>query len=250
MAQQIRVLILGESHLLVEGLVSLLCAQDIIALVGVTADWSEATVMGRLSEIDLIVIDVHSNNDSVELRRKVRRLREELEHTRVMVLGIGDEDIDLLQLIEAGISGYSLKSESFAQILRKIEGIAKQQIVCSPRVASSVFSRITELSQSRVRGVAPQPFTQREREILSLLAQGLSNKDISNALNIALNTVKNHVHNILDKMRVHRRREAIRRAVEGGLLLSPAARQVNGRNAIARKEVVIMNGRRSNLGTG
>ena len=126
----------------------------------------------------------------------------------------------MLEFIEAGANGYVLKDSSFAEMLRTIKAVHQGQTPCSPRITASVFARISELSQARHRRERlPQVrLTPREKEILRLIAARLSNKEIAQQLDIALHTVKNHVHHILEKLQVHYRREAIRCAYENGIL--------------------------------
>jgi DNA-binding NarL/FixJ family response regulator len=129
----------------------------------------------------------------------------------------------MLDLLEAGAHDYVLRQASFSELIRTISGVYRGQPPCSPRVAASVCARIVELAGERRRRriLRDVRLTPREEEILGLVAEGLRNKEIATRLRITLATVKNHVHNLLEKLQANGRREAIRRAYENGLLENP-----------------------------
>jgi DNA-binding NarL/FixJ family response regulator len=121
----------------------------------------------------------------------------------------GEENV--VEYIEAGALGYVLRSASFSELVNIILSVYQGQSPCSSRIAASVFARYSELSrqQSMQRLVQKTALTLREVYVLQLMSVGLSNKEIAQHLNIALRTVKNHVHNIFGKLQVHYREDAI-----------------------------------------
>ena len=155
--------------------------------------------------------------DAVQL---TRRLKEELPDLRIIVLGLEDSEEVILRFIEAGAVGYVIKEASLEDLFSTITAIYNRQSPCPPRLAASLFNRMVQLARTqRVNESVEQVgLTIREKEILRLMSSGLNNRDIAMRLNIALHTVKNHVHNILEKFHVHCRREAIRLARKGGLV--------------------------------
>ena len=150
--------------------------------------------------------------------------RERFPEAQIMVLGLEREDESVLDFIEAGAAAYLLKSASPAQLGEALRFLREGQVHSSPRIAAAVVERITALEKGRKFVPPPascDPLTARELETLSLMARGLRNKEIAHALHITVQTVKNHVHNVLGKLRVHRRRDAVRVAYELGLLREP-----------------------------
>lgn len=150
--------------------------------------------------------------------------RERFPEAQVVILGLQREDESVLEFIEAGAAAYLLQSASPAQLIEALRFLREGQVLSSPRIAAAVVERIAALEKER-RVVPPpedwEPLTARELEILALLARGLRNKEIAQRLDITVQTVKNHVHRVLEKLRVHRRRDAVRLAYELGLLREP-----------------------------
>ena len=141
----------------------------------------------------------------VELIRNVRSLFAE---SKLIALNV--EQIDLLEVIEAGAQAYVFKDQAFTEVIKTIDSVQRNQFRCSSQIAESVFNRVAVLS--RMRDDHNGKLSPRETEILESIAAGLSNKDISQQLGITPCTVKNHVHNILTKLQVRRRQDAIRYA--------------------------------------
>ncbi|HEV2846511.1 MAG TPA: response regulator transcription factor [Thermoanaerobaculia bacterium] len=149
---------------------------------------------------------------------------EEWPDSEVIAVGFDQEDESVVDFIEAGARGYVLKGTSPDDLTEVIRSVHQGRVSCSPQVVSSVLARINALSQLRTEEVAPrevEPLTVREKEILELMAAGLGNKEIARRLRITVRTVKNHVHKVLEKFQVHRRREAVRLAYDLGLLPEP-----------------------------
>lgn len=169
--------------------------------------------------VDILLVD--ASPDPGQALGRLWRLRDRLAKTKPIVLGLEQEDEGwLLDFIEAGARGYVLQSASPASLVEVIRSVHLGETPCSSRIVASVLERISLLARQRQvpDGPEPGPLTEREREILTLMAKGLRNKEIGGRLLITTQTVKNHVHNILGKLQVHRRREAVRLACERGLL--------------------------------
>lgn len=142
------------------------------------------------------------------------------EGPRVIVVGLSDMDSQIVECIEAGAKGYVLKEWPLNSLLEVLKAVQSDKAVCSPRVAYSMFARVAELAESQRRLSAAEltDLTDRELQVLGLVADGLGNKEIAAELNLSLHTVKNHVHNILEKLAVHDRRKAVTLAENRGLL--------------------------------
>jgi DNA-binding NarL/FixJ family response regulator len=139
---------------------------------------------------------------------------------KVLILGMSDLTEEIMACIEAGAAGYVLKDASFDSLVDTIRAVHHGELSCSPRMTASLFSRIAELASDRLPRLPPSALklTARELDILNEIAQGFSNKEIAQRLFIAAQTVKNHIHNILDKLHLRTRLEAVRYARERNLL--------------------------------
>ncbi len=139
----------------------------------------------------------------------------EFPGAKVLVLGREeDQEAQILGCIEAGASGLISRNQSLDDLKQSLSALANGQTLCSPELAQSVFSRLKELSGRREEASSENVLTPREMEILELVADGLSNKEIAQRLIISLHTVKNHVHNILEKLEVGGRYAAVTYAYE------------------------------------
>ncbi|MEU5850914.1 response regulator transcription factor [Saccharopolyspora shandongensis] len=127
---------------------------------------------------------------------------------RIIALGVSEQESDIIAYAELGAAGYLTRDHSISELVRTIESVANGELRCSPRVAAALRRRVVELSAELQPSPNSGVLSRRESEVAVLLEQGLSNQEISRQLCIALATVKNHVHNILDKLGLQRRAEA------------------------------------------
>jgi two-component system, NarL family, nitrate/nitrite response regulator NarL len=141
----------------------------------------------------------------------VRRVRAQLETARMIVLGTPEDDDQIVALAEAGASGFVERSAHVTEVVHGLEALIGGDAFCPPRIASALLRRVTSAASAETAISELPELTMREREIVDLIAQGLSNKEIALRLYIEVSTVKNHVHNILEKLRVTRRGEAAER---------------------------------------
>jgi DNA-binding NarL/FixJ family response regulator len=137
-----------------------------------------------------------------------RALRQAWPTLSVVALAVRETDEDVVSWAEAGVSGLVSRDDSIAQLLDAIAAAVDDEVLCSPAVAGALLRRVAALSHERHWLDGP-PLTRREREIVRLIGDGLSNKEIAIALHIEIATVKNHVHNILEKLSVGNRTEAV-----------------------------------------
>src|ERR1043165_3834412 len=190
-------------------------------LLGYVPDLDELMAQAKALRPQIVLLDTcFSAGRVVDL---IRRMSQELPVMKVIALGLDESDPLVLRCIEAGAKGYVAKDQSVDALLNAISLIQRGETICSPRVAFTLFSRIAELA---VDGHNELPagvsrLTPREIEILQLISDGLSNNQIAQRLMLSLYTVKNHVHNILEKLETHSRNEAILLAARQGLLSRP-----------------------------
>ncbi|HMK96399.1 MAG TPA: response regulator transcription factor, partial [Acidimicrobiales bacterium] len=134
-----------------------------------------------------------------------------LPGTEVLMLTVSDEEEDLFESVKAGANGYLLKEVAIDEIAETVRAIAQRQAVISPAMTSKLLAEFRSLARraSEREELAPPGLTAREMQVLQLMAQSRSNKDIAKSLFISENTVKNHVRNILEKLHLHSRMEAV-----------------------------------------
>jgi DNA-binding NarL/FixJ family response regulator len=147
----------------------------------------------------------------------VRSLRAAWPAMSIVALGVPEVDDEIVQLAEAGVDGLVTRDASVAEVLDAIAAAVRRETLTSPAVAAVLLRRVASLAGEQ-RATDGASLTRREREIVTLIGRGLSNKEIARSLQIELSTVKNHVHNILEKLHVRRRAEAVSAArMRGGL---------------------------------
>jgi len=137
------------------------------------------------------------------------RLRDAYPRARVLALGLSGDSTEIVAWIEAGAEGYLTREQSVAELAVAIRSLLSNELTCSPQVAAELLRRVAAMSSERRRAAMGEVLSRRELEVVSLIERGLSNKEIAGQLFIALATVKNHVHNILYKLEVTARSEAV-----------------------------------------
>jgi two-component system, NarL family, nitrate/nitrite response regulator NarL len=199
----IRVFVLAEIRLYRQGLARVLKRRQDIEVVGLAAGWDEASkALGRLQP-DVVLLDM----TSPESFDAVRRTRVTSPASRIVALGVRDREDEVLACAQAGVSGYVTRDDSLETLIAAIESVARGELLTTPRMAAVLFERFGAMSAATGSADAER-LTPREREIAELVRDGFSNKAIAQRLQIEIPTVKNHVHNILEKLKVHRRGEA------------------------------------------
>jgi DNA-binding NarL/FixJ family response regulator len=209
----IRVLLADDQALVRAGFRALLDAQPDIEVVGEAADGAEA--VRRTTELapDVVVMDLHMPElNGVDATRAITAAHPDVA---VLVLTMLEGDDSVFAAVRAGAKGYLLKGADRAEIGRALDAVAHGEVVFSSSIAQRVLAFF---AGGRAAGATPFPeLTDREREVLDLIAQGYKNADIATRLVLSSKTVRNHVTNILSKLQVADRAEAIVRAREAGL---------------------------------
>jgi DNA-binding NarL/FixJ family response regulator len=201
----IRILLIEDNRILREGIAAMLNGE------------SDMTVMpsfgnngGTLAEVrklkpHLVLLDLGLRNQNG--LRVVGSISKEFPNIKVIGMGLIPSQLDIIEWVEAGASGFILKDATVQDFLAIIRSVADGTKVLPPTLAGSLFSHVIENALKKGKGKLTDAvrMTKREREIIALIAEGLSNKEIAQRLKVATYTVKSHVHNILEKLALHSR---------------------------------------------
>ena len=216
--EPIRVLIVDDHALFRRGLVMVLEQEKDIDLVGEAGDGAEAVNIAQDTMPDVVLMDVRMpRRGGIEATGQIKAIA---PHTKILMLTISDEEADLYDAIKAGASGYLLKEISIEEVANAIRQVHAGQSMISPSMASKLLTEFaTMVKKTDEKPAAAQPrLTEREMEVLRLVAKGRNNRDIAKELFISENTVKNHIRNILEKLHLHSRMQAVVYAVREKLL--------------------------------
>jgi DNA-binding NarL/FixJ family response regulator len=206
----IRVFVVDRLRVICDVLASALGRQPGLQMAGFATGFDETAAALPDAACDVLLLNANLPDGAA--LQLTEHLRHELPGVQVLVFGMADSQPIILRYIEAGVAGYALADESFAELVEHIVAVHNQQALVAPEVAAVLMDRIADLSDKLSNvGIRPghyEELTEREREILGLVAQGLSNQEIAEQLVIGLGTVKNHVHNIFEKLHVNNRQDA------------------------------------------
>jgi DNA-binding NarL/FixJ family response regulator len=198
-----RVLLVADVSVHRDSLVEQLDREPGIQVVGATSDLAESVAEVWNLSPDLVLLDVAAE-DRVPA---IAALVAEIPDVRVVAFAVPETESDIIACAEAGVAACVTRESSFDELVATIERVGSGESLCSPQVAAILLRRVATLAAQR-SGDPAATLTAREREILELIDEGLSNKQIAQRLCIELPTVKNHVHNLLEKLDVRSRHEA------------------------------------------
>ncbi|HWR20311.1 MAG TPA: response regulator transcription factor [Verrucomicrobiae bacterium] len=204
--KKIRALLIEDNRLLREGLTAMLKEQPDIRVVA-SAGNSDAMQKWRNLKPDVVLLDVGLRSQNS--LRLVKSVKKSTPEAKVIVMDLAPVQTELMEYVRAGVSGFVLKDATFDDFLKTIRSVANGAKVLPPVLTGSLFSQIVDHATQKGKG---NPFksvkmTRREREVIELISEGLSNKEIAQRLSCAIDTVKTHVHNILEKLALHTRLE-------------------------------------------
>jgi DNA-binding NarL/FixJ family response regulator len=217
-ADPIRVLVVDDHALFRRGLDMVLAHESDIDVVGEASDGAEAVDKAAALLPDIVLMDVQMpKRGGIDACTAIKDV---VPSAKIVMLTVSEDEADLYEAIKAGASGYLLKEISIEEVATGLRAVAGGQSLISPSMAAKLLNEFsTMMKRSNDRQQVPAPrLTDRELEVLKLVARGLNNRTIATQLFISENTVKNHVRNILDKLQLHSRMEAVVYAVREKLL--------------------------------
>jgi len=218
--EPIRTMIVDDHALFRRGLEMVLDEEEDIELVDQASDGSEAVEKAGESLPDVVLMDIRMPRSSGIVA--CRAMKEVAPSAKIVMLTISDEEEDLFEAIRAGASGYLLKDLPLDEVAETVRAVHGGQSLINPSMAGKLLIEFATLAkrdaEERVQQVPAPRLTEREMQVLKLVARGMNNRDIAKELFISENTVKNHVRNILEKLQIHSRMEAVMVAVREKLI--------------------------------
>ncbi len=219
MSEPIRVLVVDDQELFRRGITMLLAAEEGIEVVGEAGDGVEGTQLAVSHMPDVVLLDVRMpKRTGIEA---CTQIKEAVPSAKIIMLTVSDEEADLYEAVKSGASGYLLKDSSIEEVAQAVRVVADGQSLISPSMAVKLIDEFKQMSKPNRESVPGLRLTERELEVLRLVARGMNNREIAKVLFISENTVKNHVRNILEKLQLHSRMEAVMYAVREKLLDIP-----------------------------
>ena len=206
----LQVLLVSDLRFYREGLQRALSQEPGLEVAGAASSADRALALVAATATDLVLLDLGVPGGMA----LVRAIRRGAPGVRVVALGVAETGTAIMPWAEAGVAGYVPRESSLAELVSTIQNIVDGQPPCAPQVAAALLQRVATLAGPRPAGREPTGLTAREVEIVGLIERGLSNGEIARTLSIALPTVKNHVHNVLTKLDVHRRWDAPRQLAQ------------------------------------
>ena len=199
--KKIQILLIEDNRLLREGIATMLGEQGDFEVVARSEDGDAVYELKRINKYpDIVLLDLGLQKQNSLLLMDL--LKKEFPESRIIAMDILPDEADIVEFVKAGGSGFILKQASMDDFLNTIRKVARGEKVLPPVLTSSLFSQIVDFAAKSIKSQVQESIslTRREREIIDLISEGLSNKEIAQRLHIATYTVKSHVHNILEKL--------------------------------------------------
>ena len=204
--KKIRLILIEDNRLLREGITVMLKKEPDMNVVGAFSDGDFD--MDKTGELKPHVVLLDLGLTILDSRELVKYLKDKYKNIKVIVMDLIPIQEEILQLVDAGVSGFILKDATISEFTGTIRSVAAGEKVLPPTMAGSLFSQIMEYGMKELgpaKVIESVRMTKREREIIELISEGLANKEIAYKLNLSIFTVKSHVHNILEKMALNTR---------------------------------------------
>jgi two-component system NarL family response regulator len=211
----IKILVVDDHPVFRRGLVSVLEEYAEVEVLGHAANGVDGVAMARELQPHVVVMDVRmAAGNGVEATAALKQI---MPDVKVLMLTVSDKDEDLFAAVEAGARGYILKTAELEELIAAIKQVAAGDVIISPVMASRVIQQISQGSKVK-ENEDLTTLSPREREVLKLVSQGNSNREIAGSLFISETTVKAHLRSILEKLQVKNRAQAVAKATARGLL--------------------------------
>ncbi|MGA9363463.1 MAG: response regulator transcription factor [Bacteroidota bacterium] len=203
--RKIRIFLVDDNRILRDGIAAMMNAQADMKVVAASGGSGDTLLQVGNVRPQVILIDLGLRNQNG--LRVVGSVRKKYPEVKVIGMGLIPTQEDIVEFVQAGASGFILKDATMKDLLGTIRSVAAGAKILPPPLTGSLFSHVIEQALKKGKGKLTEAvrMTKREREVIALIAEGLSNKEIAQRLSIATYTVKSHVHNIMEKLALHTR---------------------------------------------
>jgi two-component system nitrate/nitrite response regulator NarL len=205
--KKIHVFLVEDNRLLRDGIKALINAQPDLKIAATSEGKHDVLLKVRTLKPQVVLMDLGLRNENgVNI---VATLTKEMPQTKVIGMGLVPSQLDIVEMVQAGAAGFILKDATIDNVLSTIRSVSRGEKVLPPLLTGSLFSHVVEhaLPRGKAKLADAVRMTKREREIIVLIAEAMSNKEIAHRLDLSTYTVKSHIHNILEKMALHSRLE-------------------------------------------
>jgi DNA-binding NarL/FixJ family response regulator len=205
--KKIRILLIEDNRILRDGIRAMINKQADLRVVAASGGNHDTLLQVRTTKPHVVLIDLGLRNENgLEV---VTVMSKELPQVKVIGMGLIPSQQDIVEFVEAGAAGFILKDATVADVLETIRAVSHGTKILPPLLTGSLFSHVVNhaIKKGKRSLTSAVRMTKREREVIVLIAEGLSNKEIASRLNLSTYTVKSHIHNILEKMALHSRLE-------------------------------------------
>lgn len=207
---KIRILLIEDNRIIREGITAMINRHSDVTIVAVSDGTDDALSKARAVKPNVVLIDFGlGSQNSLAI---VESVKKGFPDIKIIGMGLAPTQADILEFVQAGAAGFILKNATLDEVLRTIRAVAEGEIMLPPPMTGSLFSQVAEhaILKGRRGFKSAIGMTQREKEVIALIVEGMSNKQIADKLNIATFTVKSHVHNILEKLALQSRLQIAR----------------------------------------
>jgi DNA-binding NarL/FixJ family response regulator len=211
--KKIQILLIEDNRLLREGITALLKKQPDMHVVTTVGNGENILEMIRKHSPNIVLLDLGLRNQNS--LKVVKLVKQNFQETKIIIMDLIPLQADVLDFVQAGVSGFMLKDISVKEFLKTIRSVFKGTRILPPNLTGSLFSQIVEyaVSGSKTSIITESiRMTKRERQVIELIADGFTNKEIAQKLHLSTYTVKSHVHNILEKLTLHNRVQIAKQA--------------------------------------
>ncbi len=205
--KKIRLLLIEDNRLLRDGIVSILKPQKDMVIIAASGDGKNTLVKIKKLKPNVVLLDLglrsHNSLHIVEI------MRIDFPIAKIIIMDLAPAQADILRYVKAGANGFLLKDASLDDFLITIRSVAVGSTVLPPLLVNSLFSQIVDhaLKEGKSKLKEAVKMTKREREVISILSEGMSNKEIAHKMHVSAYTIKSHIHNIMEKLALHTRLE-------------------------------------------
>jgi len=217
--KKIKLLLVDDHPIVLDGIKSHLCAQPDFEVVGDAANGQEALRKAKLTLPDVVLMDIsmpHMNGIEA-----MTNLRKQVPNAKVLILTMHDSKEYIAQVVRSGARGYLLKDSAPAELVSAIKAVHGGEVYFSPSISKVLIEEMADGNKRSLDAPAPPPLTDREREVLSLIAEGLLNKQIADRLGIGVRTIETHRERIMRKLDIHTVAGLTKYAIARGMTSMP-----------------------------